>query len=53
MNGFVNNIVNDKNCYKNIVNSIMNDIVKDKRGHNIVNDSFTDNSDGFFVEVCI
>ena len=47
------NIVNDKNCYKNIVNSVMNDIVKDKKGHNIVNDSFADKPDGFLVEVCI
>ena len=41
-----------KGSQKYKIKAIMNDIVNDKKGHNIVNDSFTERPDDFFVEVC-
>ena len=44
------------NCLKRsqfcIATGIENNIVNDKKGHNIANDSFADKPDGFLVEAC-
>ena len=35
------------------MNGIMNDIVNDKKGHNIVNNSFAHKPDGLLVLLCV
>ena len=42
-------IINDKRSQFSIVNTINNDIGNDKKGHNVVNDSFAHKSDSFLV----
>ena len=42
--------MNDKSSQINIMNDIMSDIVNDRKGHNIVNDSFAHKPEGLLVK---
>ena len=46
-------IMNNKKSQFSIKNDIMNDIVNDKKGQNIVNDSFAHKPDGLLVSLHI
>ena len=53
MKGYNHGIMNNKGSQFSVMNDTMNHIVNDKKGHNIVNDSFAHKPDGLLVKMSL